>query len=294
MPRTPKPPAIPSPDAVEAMLTALRTTTEPVTAAQVAKLTVKPNNLSEAVVLPLLEERVSRGELQAFPPASAKGKARFWDRDAGVYCQVAVVGWLNRKGPQTKAVALKAAKGIHATAAASALQALLDSRRVFEHPPIGKSKIVKFAATPPAPEPYLKEVSSQLATVVSRLTAVGVQRESLTEAVVAMMAECGLPFAMRAGSQIQPACELDLLMLIRQIEPGAERGALVSVRELRRAANLDKSEFDRAVLDLARSGRLMLHRHDYPGGLTPAERDELVADGAGTFFVGVAMRKSEC
>ena len=31
-------------------------------------------------------------------------------------------------------------------------------------------------------------------------------------------------------------------------------------RELRRVANLDKPQFDRAVLDLARQGRVMLHR----------------------------------
>jgi hypothetical protein len=86
---------------------------------------------------------------------------------------------------------------------------------------------------------------------------------------------------------------VDLLALIRRIEPGAERGALVVSRDLRRAARLEKETFDRTVLDLARQGRLSLHRHDYPASLTAAERDDLVTDGAGTYYVGVALRREE-
>ena len=78
---------------------------------------------------------------------------------------------------------------------------------------------------------------------------------------------------------------------MRQIEPGADNGALVAARNLRRAAKLDKHEFDRAVLELARNGRLTLHRHDFATSLSATERDELVSDGEGTFYVGMALRR---
>lgn len=276
------------------MLKVLPLTGEPVTAAQLAKLTAKPHKLSEAAVKLIVDERVARGELRQFPGATAKGKPRFWDRDEATFASGAMVALLDKKGPQTKAATLKAAKGINATVAANALQSLIDSRRVFEHPGVGSSKAIKFGATPPAPEPYLKEVSSKLATVVSKLTSVGVKREMIADAVAAMVTQCGLPFSRGSVGQTPSARELDLLMLMRQIEPGAERGTLVPTRELRRAANLDKAEFDRAVLDLAQSGRIMLHRHDHPSGLSQRERDELVTDGAGAYFVGVAIRKAEC
>ena len=63
-------------------------------------------------------------------------------------------------------------------------------------------------------------------------------------------------------------------------------------QHLRRAARLDKAHFDAAVLDLSRQGRVSLHRHDYPASLTPQERDELVTDGAGTYYVGLALRQT--
>lgn len=97
-----------------------------------------------------------------------------------------------------------------------------------------------------------------------------------------------------------------VLEAIRDIEPGADRGALVGCSELRREfPRTPKAEFDRAVCDLARAGVLCLHRHDYVTSLTPQERDEMVwcsTDPAtdtwskqscpGAFFVGVALRQS--
>ncbi len=94
-----------------------------------------------------------------------------------------------------------------------------------------------------------------------------------------------------ANGGVACATDMDLLALMRQIEPGADNGALVPARNLRRAAQLDKRDFDGRVLDLARAGRLTLHRHDFATGLSTTERDELVCDGAGTFYVGMALRR---
>lgn len=84
---------------------------------------------------------------------------------------------------------------------------------------------------------------------------------------------------------------VDLFELMDSIEPGARRGALVAARDLRRVAGLAKEAFDVEALRLSRTGTLSLHRHDYPASLTPAEREELVTDGNGTFYVGMAIRQ---
>jgi quercetin dioxygenase-like cupin family protein len=94
-----------------------------------------------------------------------------------------------------------------------------------------------------------------------------------------------------------------MLDAIRDLDPGAWRGALVSVQELRREfPRVSKQEFDASVLDLARQGVLSLHRHDYPASLSVAELAGLVHSPVndswstdrfpGAYFCGVAIRQS--
>jgi hypothetical protein len=35
----------------------------------------------------------------------------------------------------------------------------------------------------------------------------------------------------------------------------------------------------------------VLHRHDFPASLTAAEKDELIRDTQGNYYVGVALRR---
>lgn len=86
---------------------------------------------------------------------------------------------------------------------------------------------------------------------------------------------------------------VNLVALMRKIEPGADRGALVSCRDLRLAAKLSKRKFDAAVLRLARLQRVSLHRHDHAASLKPEKLAELVTDGNGTYYVGLAIRQPE-
>lgn len=81
----------------------------------------------------------------------------------------------------------------------------------------------------------------------------------------------------------------DLIQAMKRIEPGAERGALVGFRELRRTAPLSKEVFDLVALDAARKGLISMHRHDYPTSLSPTEQAELVTDGE-AYYVGCAIR----
>lgn len=293
----------PSPEAREHLYNLIRTAAEPLTASQLAKLLVAPHKLSEIKLVPILEEFVAASRLHAFAPKTAKGKPRYWDRDAGELGRSLIAAALDKKGAQSQADLRKAAKQLTDAAFQAAFQTLTDSHALFEHPPLPKKKSTLFGSRPPSPEPYLRDLGLQLTKVVVQLTAAGVPGEELRRALVQLVEATGVPFGARVTASASvsardgelPRRELgvDLVSLMRSIEPAADNGALVAARELRRVAQLDKPHFDRAVLDLARQGRVMLHRHDFAGGLSAAERDELVTDGAGTYYVGMALRRDQ-
>lgn len=70
-------------------------------------------------------------------------------------------------------------------------------------------------------------------------------------------------------------------------------GALLSVREVRARAGLPKAVFDALALSFASKNLIVLHHHDFPSSLPAAERAQLVEDGKGTFYIGIAQRRPE-
>ena len=92
----------------------------------------------------------------------------------------------------------------------------------------------------------------------------------------------------------EESLESRILERMVEVVPAAANGALVSLRDLRRSKdfeNVDKSSFDQAVLGLADQGKVALHRHDFPAGLSTEDRAELVTDATGDFYVGIALRQ---
>lgn len=68
-------------------------------------------------------------------------------------------------------------------------------------------------------------------------------------------------------------------------------GALLSVREVRARANLPKGVFDALALSFASKDLVTLHHHDFPSSLSVSERAQLIEDGKGTFYIGIALRR---
>jgi hypothetical protein len=242
----------------------------------------------------VLIEQVASGAVYAIPPKTAKGKPRVWHRDLLDFGRLEILKTLEAKGPQTAAGLKKAIRALTDDQFQQIVQSALDARVLWRHPPLGMSKHELLGKTPPSPDPYLRDVGSQLAKIISRLEAAGAPREALRRSVVQLLEAAGIEFAANptanGGQSSRAAQPVDLIGLMRRLEPGADRGALVGARDLRRAARLDKRLFDEAVLELARQGRLSLHQHDFAASLSPAERDDLVTDGAGTYYVGIALR----
>lgn len=100
-----------------------------------------------------------------------------------------------------------------------------------------------------------------------------------------------------------PKAAIDVPAVMNKLEPGALRGALVGMRELRKELGLPKQEFDDLMLQLQKEGKVSLHKHDYVAPKTTAEVDEMVfrpnpdAGGTGShptgdYYVAGAIRQN--
>uniref|UniRef100_A0A7C4QT64 Uncharacterized protein n=1 Tax=Schlesneria paludicola TaxID=360056 RepID=A0A7C4QT64_9PLAN len=267
----------------------LQSTEEPFTAKDIAKRLTGPLHFTDRELTPILQACVADGELHALPPARARGAPRYARWNPREFFRRQLLRAVAVSGPLSAAQLKQAVKGVDAAEFASLLAELLEERRLFRYPPGGGHNKERFGGQPPSPDPYLAEWRVPLTRLVDALTAAGVDRQTLGEAFQRLLEQAGLT-ALPDSRRVRPSP--DLVSLMRHIEPAADRGAFVAARDLRRCAAIDKLDFDRAVLELARQGRLMLHRHDFPAGLTAAEREELVTDGSGNYYVGMALRRS--
>lgn len=82
-----------------------------------------------------------------------------------------------------------------------------------------------------------------------------------------------------------------ILSKLRELESREPPGSLLSVRTLRGLCALSKTRFDAGVLRLSAQKLVVLHHHDFPGGLSDDERALLVSDAHGTHYVGIAIKK---
>ena len=169
------------------------------------------------------------------------------------------------------------------------------SKQVYEYPKYGKVK-TKYGLKPPEPEPYLGKAIQEINAVQSLLRPYRVSLEAIHAAL-------GRELGLRGDTQVpprerpqaeEPSREAEALILkgITRLQPPGQGRALVSIRELRRSVGLAKSLFDKAVLSLALQGKVALHHHDFPSSLSPKEREELVRDEQGTYYVGIVPKES--
>jgi hypothetical protein len=82
--------------------------------------------------------------------------------------------------------------------------------------------------------------------------------------------------------------EDEFLNAVRSVAKG-DSGGLLSVRQVRERSSLTKAEFDTIALALQRSGKIVLHAHDFPASLTAAERASLIDGPRGIYYVGLAL-----
>ncbi len=82
----------------------------------------------------------------------------------------------------------------------------------------------------------------------------------------------------------------NIVKKIFEVQPAAGQEAIVLITDLRAAVNLPKETFDMAVLVLADRDILILHRHVHVDRLSKSEREALVLDQWGNYYMGVVLR----
>ena len=244
------------------------------------------------LIQPALKELVDAGRAHVWQPGKTPYFTLFEPRNTaleiilkalvqGPLTEKELVGWVRKRLPGYQVRHLK--------------EHVSYSKEVQVHPRYGKVK-TRYSLTPPEPGPYLSKAVQDIIAVQRLLAPFHVSLEAIHDA---MGRELGLEHETRApsreqpqGETVSPETERLILEAITRLQPPGQTRALVSIRELRRSMNLPKKDFDRAVLSLASQGKVALHHHDFPTSLSEAEREALVQDKRGTYYVGIVPKET--
>ena len=292
------------PQIVEILLKALRRAEEPITAKKLLDGLTGPYRVAPETIENHLIELVSRGKAFTFEPYVSKAP-RYWSYDQEHYARQLVLKNVSRhpkSWSEVKSALKKPLKGFPDARLSKLQKEMLDGGVLHKLPPFVGARTQIFSNLPPDPSHYIEDA---LVKIREKLAKFGIAASDVNNAALGLLAPRAEPDIDEPAEEtpvpeaVEPHPDeesLESRILERMVDtvPAAANGALVSLRDLRRSMdsqNVDKSSFDQAVLRLADQGKVALHRHDYPAGLSSEDRAELVTDATGDFYVGIALRK---
>jgi hypothetical protein len=164
---------------------------------------------------------------------------------------------------------------------------------IFEHSPVRASKEKRYANAPDLGK-SLTPVLTALKKALLKTDEQGIPRHRIAEA---LLRELGVALTTpQTGSNGVPpdhTAHEQFLAGLRGLVAENPGQALLSIRDLRARVALHKERFDAVALDLMRDRKVSLHYHDHPASLPEAERSELVQDGRGNYYIGIAPGREE-
>jgi hypothetical protein len=268
---------------------ALQQSSKPLTVSKLAKAIPKSTPISKQDLPELLRQLVEAGQIRGHQARSSVywlpyleeqaseriletlGEMPLTQTDLKGKFKSLLIGW-----PQTKRLEL--------------IERLIKEKRVYKVAPLtGKAKLLS-PRQQATPQDYVKLA---LRLAIAKLAKRGVRPEE----VLAAAQEVLHGSSNQPETAPPPSAPINPQQLILdrmfQLNSAAATGALVSLSELRQALQAEipgKTNFDQAVLQLAEQGRVALHRHDYAESLDQAERDLLVTDERGNYFISITQR----
>ncbi len=164
---------------------------------------------------------------------------------------------------------------------------------IFEHASAPGSKEKRYANAPDLGK-SLTPVLTAMKKALLKTDGQGIPRHRIAEV---LLRELGVsPPTPQTGSNGAPqdrTAHEQFLAVLRGLVAENPRQALLSIRDLRARVALSKERFDAVALDLMRDGKVSLHYHDHPASLPEAERSQLVQDGRGNYYIGIAPGREE-
>src|SRR5262245_12540165 len=273
------------------LLKTLQQAEEPLTVDQIGKQ-LPPGKLSDKQIREILSDQLKERQVYLFKPYRGKSD-RYWTRSHEEYAREVILKAL-ANGPISRSDLNKKTKAILRDCSEvkrkELLNALIKEGAAREWPATigGRSKLL--SARPPDAQFYIEQDLMKLRKKL------GLSYEQLLEDAQSLLKK----IRQKHGIESEPAFQSEAKDFARvifdrmaRIEPASVNGALVSLTELRRAVRNEitgKEVFDRMILDLAMQGRVAVHKHDYPASLSKDELDELVTDGNGRYYIGIAVR----
>ncbi len=172
---------------------------------------------------------------------------------------------------------------------------LVRAGRVYGRSKLGKSakptkSIELYRLGGPLAADFIPPVLLSWTEANSSALAAGVKSDAMVYALLEALRSAGFNVPIDGAATKPVDDRADVLRGVHSLEAREGRGALIPIRKLRAALRLDKARFDAAVLALYGDDAVILHHHDFVGNLTEAERNELVLDRHGNYYVGVALR----
>jgi len=269
------------PELAPVLVEALRRSEKPLSVIALRKQIYPPFRFSERDRRPveeLLAEQAKEGRIYEWP--RYRRQRQFWTEQPEEFAARAIIRRLERGACSRTALEKDVRGKLHGFPKSrwpQFIKRLLDEGRIFQNPPWKTKGRTKLQASPPDPEPYLKKLVPELRKLVERFVALRVSPQPWVDEVWGNGPE-------------KPPGDLPqrILAAIERLEPNP--GAGVTCEDLRSAPEFNsvgKEAFDRAVVELIERGAVSPHRHSGPFRLSENDRDQLVYDGGGNYYVAL-------
>ncbi len=288
----------PPPDIVTAVLQVVRAASAPLTADAIQQSLSDGCSCNSKELTRILRSETASGHIGRWQPGPRSRKERFWEPEESGYIRKRVLAALTAQPFTRRALLEKMKKDAVAYAGTTlgrlvntTVEGLVKEKKLHLLPPSGPYHSWRYSLTPADPRNYLTAVKKALDQVCRKLKKTGVTPEDVL-AVLADMAGVSLSLHHPETSPAPEAILNMVLTAIPQLDPQAMRQAPIWIPDLRQYLKLPKSTFDRAILTLAEQGKVFLNRHAHPAQMTDAEKETMIPDGQGNFYVVVVMRKN--
>jgi hypothetical protein len=271
----------------EVVIKALEQAGQPVTAKQLRERLTGPYKLPKERLSQLLEEQVSAGRIHHYAAIGPSKQPRYFSRRIEDYARELIINLLEQRS-HTQTEILRKLKsqlaGMSQHQQKNLLTLLVKEKQVYQLPPFIGSRTIRYSSQPPDLRNY-----DYLEDAIEKIR----KKLNLTPEEVLSAARAFTLLRLQDSNSQQNDLSEKLLARMLQVKLAAAYGELVPLSELWRSLQnegWDKASFDRTVLGLADKYRVSLQRHNFPASLSEPERNELVADGLGNYYVGIALR----